>query len=102
MKSLTQINLDYAKAMRQADELDRVASDLDKLADSEFQGCLQNISSNWKGVNAQNYIKKGNKLKGDINKSAQQLRKVASTIRKIAERTRAADLAARAIALSSG
>ena len=102
MKSLAQINLDYQKAIRQADELDAVARDLDSLANNDFQGCLRNVSANWKGENSQAYIRKGNKLKSDINKSATQLRRVASTIRVIARNTRQADINARNIALLSG
>ena len=102
MKSMTQINLDYAKAMRQAEQLEAVAHDLDSLANNDFQGCLHNVSANWKGESAQAYVRKGNKLKGDINTSANQLRQIASTIRRIAKRTRQADINARNIALSRG
>jgi len=102
VKSLFEINLDYAKAIRQAEQLEAVASELTSLAGNDFQGCLNNIANNWKGENSQAYIRKGTKLKGDMENSAKQLRMVARTIRNIAERTRRADLAARAIALASG
>lgn len=102
MKTILEINLDYAKAIRQAEQLEAIARNLGTLADSEFQGCLQRISTNWKGENASAYIAKGQKLKGDMNKTAEQLNKAAGAIRNIARRTKEADIAAMNIALSSG
>lgn len=102
MKSLQQIDLDYAKAIHQAEQLEGTARDLDLLANNDFQGCLHKVAAGWKGENSQAYIRKGNKLKSDINKSAAQLRKAANAVRMIAKNTREADINARNIALSSG
>ncbi len=102
VKSEMAIWLEYSKAIGQANELDQIASEMEGLADGDFQGCLSNIAANWTGANSRAYVKKGQKLKGDINDSAKQLRRIAKTIRTIAKRTRNADLRAREIALSSG
>ena len=102
MKTLFEINLNYSKAINQAEQLEGAARDLKNLANNDFQGCLDSIAVDWKGENARAYINKGIKLKDDIEKSAAGLEKAAKTIRNIAERTRDADINARNIALSSG
>ena len=101
-KSLYQINLDYNKALQQAAELEAIARELKNLADSEFHTCLEHVAANWKGDNAQEYIKKGQRLKSQMLTSATELNSVAKTIRSIAKRTRQADRNAYFIALSSG
>lgn len=101
-KSIGVIRLEYNKAIRQAEELERVASELRNLANSDLDGCLGRISTNWTGVNATEYVRKGRKLKQKMLDSATNLTKVARTIRTIAKNTRDADLRAREIALSSG
>lgn len=102
IKSEALIWLEYGKAISQANELDRIASEMKNLAEGDFQNCLSSVASNWTGDNSRNYIRKGEKLKGDIDKSARQLQNIAKAIRNIAKRTRNADLRAREIALSSG
>ena len=102
MKTPDEINLNYSRAVRQAEWLEGRARELENLANTDFQECLANIEANWKGENARIFIGKGNKLKGDLEKSADQLGRVAKSIRSAAKRTREADIAARNIALSSG
>lgn len=101
-KSLYQINLDYNKALQQAAELEAIARELKNLGDSEFHSCLEQVAANWKGDNAQAYIKKGQRLKTQMLTSATELNNAAKTIRSIAKRTRQADRNAYFIALSSG
>ncbi len=102
IKSEMSIWLDYNRAMKQANELDQIASEMEHMADGDFQGCLNNVTANWTGENSRAYVRKGKILQSDIRSSAQHLRKIANVIRNIAKRTRNADLRARAIALSSG
>ena len=94
VKTLDEINLNYSRAIRQAERLEGRAGELKELANGDFQGCLTGIAANWEGENARAGIRKGEKLKGDLEKSAGQLEMVAKAIRSVAKRTREADIAA--------
>lgn len=97
-KSLYEIEMDFANAKKQADELDGVAKNIEKMISNEYEPCMSSISANWKGDNAEAYVLKGNKLKEKIAKTATNLRKVAETIRTIAKNTYEAEKVAYEIA----
>lgn len=101
MKSEMTIRLEYNRAIKQAAELEEIAKGMKKLATNDLEGCLSSISSNWEGENSRAYIRKGKKIKGEIEASAANLTKIAGTIRSIAKRTRDADLRARMVAMSN-
>lgn len=99
-KSIYEIEMNFAKAKRQADDLDNVARKIENMLNNEYEPCMNGISANWKGENANAYIKKGNALKTKIEKSASNLKKVANTIRVIAKNTYDAEKAAYELALA--
>lgn len=93
-KSMYEIEMDFTNAKNQAANLENVAKKIENMINNDFEPCMRGISANWKGDNAEAYVKKGNKLKGDIAKSAKNLRSAASTIRTIAKNIYDAEKAA--------
>lgn len=92
------INFNYNRAIQQASELDEIANNLSRLTSSEFAETMQNISANWKGENANKYLKKGERLQSDMSSTAKSLHGVASEIRRIAKRIYDAEMYALALA----
>ncbi|MCM1539165.1 MAG: WXG100 family type VII secretion target [bacterium] len=93
-----QISMDFEQAKRKANELERVAGDLGRLAGTEFNETLNNLGNNWKGDNAQAYIKKGLSLKERMEQTAAALRDSASMIRAVAKNIYDAEMEALRIA----
>lgn len=83
-KTMHAIEMDFANANRQADELDQIAQNLNLLVNSKFDPCLRGISVSWKGENAAAFCRKGNVIENNIQNSVSDLKKAASTIRTIA------------------
>ncbi len=86
-KTMYAIEMNFAHAVRQADELEQIAQSLSVLADSRFQSCLQGISAGWKGENASAFCRKGHVICGNIKRSVSDLRNTAAVIRQIARNT---------------
>lgn len=98
MSSLSEIYFNYNKAIAQANRLDGIASKMQNAANREMEGILNDVSRAWKSDSAPLYIKKGQKVRGDIRTSAKNLKQIANTIRTIAKRVRDAELDAWRIA----
>ena len=98
MSEILDIVLDIEEAGKKAQELENLASQLEKISDTELDEILTSIQNAWKGDNATAFIKKGTTLAGNINTSAGQLRRIAETIRTIAKNLQAADAQAAATA----
>lgn len=98
MASRASIEFDFHKAKAQADRLDAVADQLNRLSDHKFGGTMQHLSANWKGENASLYLSKGGKLQGQMNETARELHNIASDIRAVAERIYRAEMEALRIA----
>jgi WXG100 family type VII secretion target len=98
MSEILDIVLDIEEAGKKAQELENLASHLEKISDTELDEILTSIQNAWKGDNATAFIKKGTTLAGNINTSAGQLRRIAETIRTIAKNLQAADAQAAATA----
>lgn len=81
MPSLFAINMNFNKAKRQADELDRIASELRNLANSDLSETLSELSSGWTGDSANLFIGKGENLKSHILTTANQLQSAANALR---------------------
>lgn len=98
MATRESIEFDFHQAMAQADKIEGLAASLQTLADSKFQGTLQNIQVNWKGERAVQYLDKGNKLQLKMDTTADDLAGIAEDIRTIARRVYEAEMAALDIA----
>lgn len=91
------IEMNFRQARAQAEKLEGIAGRLTNLITSEYAGAMQGISANWKGENADAYLKKGATLQEDMEQTAEALRGVAGEIRATAQRIYDAEMAAVAI-----
>lgn len=98
MSSLSEIYFNYDRAIEQAKKLEGISGQLKKAADNTMEGILNDVHGAWKSDSAPQYIKKGQKVEGDMRATAGNLANIASTIRTIAQRIRDAELVAWRIA----
>jgi len=98
MSSLAEIYFNYDRAIKQANELDTIARGLKRAANDTMEDILNDVHAAWKSDSMPQYIKKGQKVEGDIRTTAGNLNNIASTIRTIARRVRDAELTAWRIA----
>ena len=94
MSSLSEIYFNYDRAIEQAKKLEGISRQLKKAADNTMEGILNDVHGAWKSDSAPQYIKKGQKVEGDMRATAGNLANIASTIRTIAQRIRDAELVA--------
>lgn len=92
------IEWNYIQAKRQAEKLEEQAARLGRLASNQLEGTLQKLSGNWQGESASAYMRKGGRMKEEVNRLARELRRVAEVIRSSAERTYRAEMRARELA----
>ena len=92
------IEWNYIQAKRQAAKLEEQADRLGRLAGNSLSGTMQTLSNNWRGDSADAYLRKGEKMRSEINTLAKELRRAASVIRSSAERTYRAEMRARELA----
>ena len=98
MASRHQIQMDFTRATQKAKELDDIADNLSRLADTDLQNTLDGLNNDWKGDNAGEYIKKGFALKEDMDKTVKDIRETAGTIRTVAKNIYDAEMEALRIA----
>lgn len=95
---MNNIEFDFQKAIKQAEQLEDISSELKKLSNNKFENTLSRLSSNWKGDSANAYLKKGKKLQTNIGNTAKDLNTVANNIRNIAKTIYNAEMAAKRVA----
>lgn len=98
MASRERIEMDFTRATQKANELDGIADNLSKLADTDLQNTLDGLNNDWKGDNAGEYIKKGFALKENMDKTVKGIRETAGTIRTVAKNIYDAEMEALRIA----
>ena len=98
MASRHQSQMDFTRATQKAKELDDIADNLSKLADTDLQNTLDGLNNDWKGDNAGEYIKKGFALKENMYKNVKDIRETAGTIRTVAKNIYDAEMEALRIA----
>ncbi|MGN0290471.1 MAG: WXG100 family type VII secretion target [Lachnospiraceae bacterium] len=86
-KTLYTIKMDFNKAKNQADQLENIAKNIQSLANNKLEDCLNGVKANWKGDNANSYVKKGVKVENNLKSVADSLMKVSSTMRQMADNT---------------
>ncbi len=94
MISKARIDIDFRKAIEQADELEELSGRICSLGDTGMEEALTLLTRSWKGENAADYIRKTNMLKDRMFGCAQTLNETARLIRGTAERIYAAEMAA--------
>ena len=98
MATLSEIYFNYNQAIEQAKQLDEVAEQLTNAANRDMEDLLNDVSRAWKSDSAPQFLKKGQKVEGDMRTTARNLKNIASAIRTIAKRIRVAELTAWRIA----
>ena len=98
MATLSEIYFKYNQAIEQAKQLDEVAEQLTNAANRDMEDLLNDVSRAWKSDSAPQFLKKGQKVEGDMRTTARNLKNIASAIRTIAKRIREAELTAWRIA----
>lgn len=92
------IELDFRAAMAKADELEAVGKELMQTVNGDYEDTLQMLAGNWKGVNAEAYLRKGGDLGNQMRRTARSVMEAAEEIRRTARRIYAAEMAAVRIA----
>lgn len=98
-KSSYAIQMEFSEAIRQAENLEKIARDLNKAANTMLENALSGIKSSWNSDSSSEYLKKGKKVQGELRKRAKDLSEIAEDVRTIAKNTyeterRAAQIAA--------
>ena len=92
------IEWNYIQAKEQAEKLVEQADRLEKLSSEQLNATFYNLSVNWEGRSAEDFLKKGDALADKISQLEKEQRKIAAVIRSCAERTYQAELKARELA----
>lgn len=92
------IEFDFNMAIRQANRLSEIAADIEKLSDKKIASTMRDVSYNWTGTNAGQFIAKGNAVKSAVNITAGNLEKTALNIKTIARQIYQTELRAKEIA----
>lgn len=98
MASKATIQLNYRRAINQANKLENLADELRRIAKNNLDSTISDLSNNWKGESASAFLQKAQKAYEDILKNADQLDKTASVIKRSAENVRNSELRALEIA----
>lgn len=93
-----QIIFNYERAMKQADKLDSIAKEVDRLANTSLPNTLGLLRTAWLSDNSPQFCSKVEKVREDIHGEASDIRKAAQSIRTIANAIKKAELSALAIA----
>lgn len=98
MASEYTIAFNYNKAIKQADELLDIASDIRKVANDKLETSIQTVDKNWDGENSKKFISKSKKLKEKVTDSADDIQAIAASIKKMAKQIYDAEMEAIRIA----
>lgn len=98
MATSSLLEIDFRKAYRQADELDDIARDTRRLADTSLEDGIKSVSANWKGDNSDAFQGKCKEEQTRITTLADDISSVAATIREIARLAEEAEEEARRLA----
>lgn len=84
-RSKAEIEIDFSRAICQAQELEEIARQLSNIAKAHLESAMELLEASWKGENADVASKKGQILTADMYETADDLIKVAKNIRNTAE-----------------
>ena len=94
MKSKSEIEMDFERAVSQAEELEELSKELSKIATEHVKGALRLLMVGWQGDNSELFVEKGNMLTSEMIETADDLIKVAKNIRSTANIVYTAEKAA--------
>lgn len=99
MKSKSEIEMDFSRAVTQAEELEELSKELSIMATEHVKGALRMLLVNWQGDNSKLYLEKGDVLTTEMLETADDLIKVAKNIRSTANIIYTAETAAVSLGL---
>lgn len=85
MKSRRDIEMNFTRAVSQAQELEQISKELSEIATAHMAGALEMLSINWKGDNANAFKDKGKILTDEMLDTADDIIKVANSIQSTAK-----------------
>lgn len=94
MKSKSEIEMNFSRAVSQAQELETLSKELSEMATEHIKGAMRLLALSWQGENANLYFEKGEILSGEMLDTADDLIKVAKNIRSTANVVYTAEKAA--------
>lgn len=94
MSIKAEIDIDFKRAIEQADELDELSGRICDIGSVKLDETLTLISRSWKGQNSMDYLRKAGMLKDRMYESADILKGTADLIRNTAQLIYAAEMAA--------
>ena len=94
ISSKTEIDIEFNKAIEQADELEELSCKLCNIGNIKLEGTLTLLNKSWKGKNASEYLRNTGALRDRLYESAEILKDTAEMIRKTANVIYAAEMAA--------
>ena len=98
MKSREQIDLDFTKAKKQAEELLALSAEVKGMANTNLDEIQAGIHAAWSSDNSARYRNKVSKVQEDIRTTARDLENTAQAILEIANTTYEAEMTAWRIA----
>lgn len=84
MKSKSEIEMDFSRAMSQAQELEELSKELSEIATEHVKGALRLLAFNWQGDSSELFLEKGDVITGEMLDTADDLIKVAKNIKSTA------------------
>lgn len=84
MKSRRDIEMNFSRAVSQAQELEEISKELSTIASAHMSGALEMLSIYWKGDNSTAFNEKGKILTDEMLNTADDIIKVAKSIRSTA------------------
>lgn len=93
-----EIKLNYQQAIREASRLEAIAGKLENLSSNKLSNTVGTLKQAWQSDSSSQYYNKVDKVQGDINTTAKQVRKIANSIRTTADAVRNSEMKAVEIA----
>ena len=93
-KTKQEIEMDFSRAMNQAQELELLAYNLSRVANSGLESALLVLKNSWRGDAGESMELAGKRTIADIYRTADDLLKVANSIRRTADIVYNAEIAA--------
>lgn len=80
MKSKKEIEMNFSKALSQAEELETLSKELSQMATDHIRGAIKMLMFSWQGDNSELFVEKGEILSMEMLDTADDLIKVAKNI----------------------
>ena len=84
-KSKYEIEMDFSRAISQAQELEKLADSLSRIANGGYESALLVLKNSWRGEAGESIELAGKRTTADIYRTADDLMRVARNIRSTAD-----------------